>query len=130
MSRPIVVIPSCTKLIEGNIFDSVGRQYSTAIAEVAECQPLLIPLGASMTDIGAVLEIADAILLSGSRSNVAPEHYGTDETLRPEAAEQRYRDRVRLHSPFGVPLHAEAERGVVRTAHSFNQSVFGESFRF
>ena len=57
MSRPIVVIPSCTKLIEGNIFDSVGRQYSTAIAEVAECQPLLIPLGASMTDVGAVLEI-------------------------------------------------------------------------
>jgi hypothetical protein len=87
MSRPIVVIPSCTKLIEGNVFDSVGRQYSTAIAEVAECQPLLIPLGASMTDIGAVLEVADAILLSGSRSNVAPEYYGTEETLRPEAAD-------------------------------------------
>jgi putative glutamine amidotransferase len=87
MSRPIVVIPSCTKLIEGNVFDSVGRQYSTAIAEVAECQPLLVPLGASMTDIGAVLEIADAILLSGSRSNVAPEHYGTEETLRPDAAD-------------------------------------------
>ena len=87
MSRPIVVIPSCTKLIDGNVFDAVGRQYSTAIPEVAECQPLLIPLGASMTDIGAVLEVADAILLSGSRSNVAPEHYGTEETLRPDAAD-------------------------------------------
>jgi putative glutamine amidotransferase len=87
MSRPIVVIPSCTKLIDGNVFDAVGRQYSTAIAEVAECQPLLIPLGASMTDIGAVLEVADAILLSGSRSNVAPEHYGPEETLRPDAAD-------------------------------------------
>jgi putative glutamine amidotransferase len=87
MSRPIVVIPSCTKLIEGHPFDAVGRKYSTAVAEVAECQPLLIPLDASMTDIGAVLEVADAILLSGSPSNVAPEHYGTEETLRPEAAD-------------------------------------------
>jgi gamma-glutamyl-gamma-aminobutyrate hydrolase PuuD len=74
-------------LIEDNVFDAVGRQYSTAIAEVAECQPLLIPLGASMTDIGAVLEVADAILLSGSKSNIAPKHYGTEEPLRPDAAD-------------------------------------------
>ena len=46
MSRPIVVIPACTKLIEGDVFDAVGRKYSTAIAEVAECQPLLVPVGA------------------------------------------------------------------------------------
>ena len=86
MSRPIVVIPACTKLIEGYIYDAVGRQYSTAIAEVAECQPLLVPLGASMADIGSVLEVADAILLSGSRSNVAPEHYGSKEApIRPDA---------------------------------------------
>jgi putative glutamine amidotransferase len=87
MSRPIVVIPACTKLIEGHAFDAVGRKYSAAIAEVAECQPLLVPLGASMADIGAVLEVADAILLSGSVSNVAPEHYGKEAPIRPEAAD-------------------------------------------
>ena len=84
MSRPIVVIPACTKMIEGHVYDAVGRRYSTAIAEVAECQPLLVPLGASMADIGAVLEVADAILLSGSLSNVAPEHYGGDAPLMPD----------------------------------------------
>jgi putative glutamine amidotransferase len=83
MSRPIVVIPACTKLIEGDAFDAVGRKYSTAIAEVAECQPLLMPLGTGVTDIGAVLEVADAILLSGSRSNVAPEHYGEEAPINP-----------------------------------------------
>ena len=41
MSRPIVVIPTCTKLIDGDVFDAVGRKYATAVAEVAECQPLL-----------------------------------------------------------------------------------------
>ena len=32
-------------LIGGLIFDAVGRKYSAAVAEVAECQPLMIPLG-------------------------------------------------------------------------------------
>ena len=85
MSRPVVVIPACTKVIEEDIFDAVGRKYSAAIAEVAECQPLLVPLGAGTTDIGAVLEIADAILLSGSRSNVAPEHYGKEVPIKPDS---------------------------------------------
>jgi putative glutamine amidotransferase len=44
-----------------------------------------VPLGAGATDIGAVLEIADAILLSGSRSNVAPEHYGKEVPIKPDS---------------------------------------------
>jgi putative glutamine amidotransferase len=84
MSRPVVVIPACTKLIEDDIFDAVGRKYSAAVAEVAECQPLLVPLGAGTIDIGSVLEVADAILLSGSRSNVAPEHYGDEAPIKPD----------------------------------------------
>jgi putative glutamine amidotransferase len=79
MSRPIVVIPTCTKLIDGDVFDAVGRKYATAVAEVAECQPLLVPAG--MADIATLLEIADAILLSGSPSNVAPQHYGDEAPL-------------------------------------------------
>jgi putative glutamine amidotransferase len=43
MNRPVVVIPACAKLIEGHVFDAVARKYATAIAEVAECQPLLVP---------------------------------------------------------------------------------------
>jgi putative glutamine amidotransferase len=84
MSRPIVIIPACTKLIEGYEFDAVGRKYSAAVAEVAECQPLLVPLGPTMPDIGSVLEVADAILLTGSRSNVAPEHYGKEIPIMPD----------------------------------------------
>jgi len=85
MSRPIVVIPACTTLIEGYAFDAVGRKYTAAIAEVAECQPLHVPVGTGMSDIGAVLEVADAILLTGSRSNVAPEHYGEEAPIKPDA---------------------------------------------
>ncbi|MGC1711156.1 MAG: gamma-glutamyl-gamma-aminobutyrate hydrolase family protein [Methyloceanibacter sp.] len=95
MSRPIVVIPACTKIIDGHAFDAVGRKYAAAVAEVAECQPLLVPVGAGMTDIAAVLELADAILLSGSRSNVAPEHYGEETPINPDALDP-LRDAVTL----------------------------------
>ena len=95
MSRPIVVIPACTKSIDGHAFDAVGRKYAAAVGEVAECQPLLVPVGAGMTDIAAVLELADAILLSGSRSNVAPEHYGEETPINPDALDP-LRDAVTL----------------------------------
>jgi putative glutamine amidotransferase len=95
MTRPIVVIPSCSKSIGGLTFDAVGRKYSAAVAEVADCQPLLVPLGQSMADIGAVLDIADGILLPGSLSNVEPKHYGDEEPLDP-ATVDRDRDAVTL----------------------------------
>ncbi len=81
MSRPIVVIPCCTKQIDGYTFDAVNRQYSMAVAEAAECQPLLIPLERALVDIGAILDIADGILLSGSPSNIEPRHYSDEAPL-------------------------------------------------
>jgi putative glutamine amidotransferase len=95
MRRPIVVIPCCTKIIGGLIFDTVGRKYSAAVAEVAECQPLLMPLGPSMADVDVILDIADGILLSGSLSNVEPVHYGDELPLDPSTVD-RDRDAVTL----------------------------------
>lgn len=95
MSRPIVIIPADTKVIETLTFDAVGRKYSAAVAEVAQCQPLLVPLEAALVDIGAILDVADGILLSGSVSNVHPKHYGTDAPLRPETMDDA-RDAVTL----------------------------------
>ena len=96
MSRPIVVIPSCTKLIDGHPFDAVGRKYSSAVAEVAECQPLSVPLGPSFVDMGSILDVADGILLSGSLSNVEPQLYGKDEPPINAAALDPARDALTL----------------------------------
>ncbi len=95
MSRPIVVIPCCTKTIEGYTFDAVSRKYSAAVAMVAECQPLLIPLDAALVDIGAVLDVADGILFSGSPSNIAPAHYGEEDPVLPDSLDPA-RDAVTL----------------------------------
>jgi putative glutamine amidotransferase len=95
VSRPIVIIPACTKLIDGTVFDAVGRKYAAAVAEVAECQPLLVPVGPGMADIASILDVADAILLTGSPSNVAPEHYGDEPPLKPETLDP-FRDALTL----------------------------------
>ena len=96
MSRPIVVIPSCSKNIGGLTFDAAGRKYSSAVADVAECQPLLIPLGAGIADIGSVLDIASGILLSGSLTNVEPVHYRSEEPPIDKDMIDRERDAVTL----------------------------------
>jgi len=96
MSRPVVIIPCDTKVIEEMVFDAVGRKYSAAVAEVAECQPLLAPLGPSMLDMGALLDIADGILLSGSVSNVHPSLYGLDEPPLNAGALDHERDSLTL----------------------------------
>ena len=96
MRRPIVIIPCDTKVIEGITFDAVGRKYAAAVAEVAECQPLLAPLGPSMLDMPALLEIADGILLSGAVSNVHPSLYGSDEPPLSEASLDAERDSTTL----------------------------------
>jgi len=96
MSRPIVVIPSCSKNIGGMKFDAVGRKYSAALADVAECQPLLIPLGAGIADVASVLDVAGGILLSGSLSNIEPIHYQSAEPPINADAIDRDRDAVTL----------------------------------
>lgn len=96
MSRPVVIIPCDTKVIDGLAFDAVGRKYSAAVAEVADCQPLLAPLGPSMLDMHALLDIADGILLSGSISNVHPRHYALDEPPLNEDALDHERDSLTL----------------------------------
>lgn len=95
MSRPIIVIPSCTKIIDGYVFDTVSRRYSAAIAQAAGCQPLLIPLEEALVDIGAVLAIADGIFLSGSPSNIAPHHYSDEAPVLPDTLDPA-RDAVTL----------------------------------
>jgi putative glutamine amidotransferase len=84
MSRPIVVIPCCTKTIDGYTFDAVNREYARAVAEVAECQPLLIPLEGALVDVPAILAVADGILLSGSPSNIDPSHYSDEPPALPD----------------------------------------------
>jgi len=55
----------------------LGDKYARAVKEVALAQPVVFPLARS-SQIPALLELVDGVMLTGSPSNVHPSHFGAD----------------------------------------------------
>ncbi len=105
-SRPLIAVTSDIRDIDGNNWHATPSEYITALAEVAQVTPLLVPNIRDKVDDDALFAAVHGLLITGSRSNVHPEHYGQ------EATEQ--------HGPFDpdrdattLPLiRAALERGI------------------
>jgi len=74
--RPIVGIPCDLKTIGEMPFHAVGAKYVEAVHEVVGALPLLIPVTRNPVEIEEILGLIDGLFLTGSFSNVNPEHYG------------------------------------------------------
>ena len=76
--RPLIGLPADTYENNGLGFHSLGDKYVRAVAEVAQCLPVMIPSIAEALDIGALLDRLDGIVMTGAISNVHPPHYGEE----------------------------------------------------
>ncbi len=77
MSRlPLIGIPADRRLHGKYYFHMVGEKYIEAVAAGARAVPVLIPALGSELDLPSLLDACDALLLTGSASNVEPHHYG------------------------------------------------------
>jgi putative glutamine amidotransferase len=77
MSRlPLIGIPADRRLCGKHYFHMVGEKYIEAIATGARAVPVLIPALGSEIDLPSLLDACDGLLLTGSASNVEPQHYG------------------------------------------------------
>ena len=56
-------------------FHAVGEKYITAVAQAADCLPLLIPVLETPLDVTEILSLVDGIFFPGSPSNVEPARY-------------------------------------------------------
>jgi putative glutamine amidotransferase len=117
MSRPIIVIPCCTGTVGGLPADVVVRKYAVAVVEGSECQPLFVPVGQGLADIGSVLEVASGILLTGAISNVHPMHYGDEEPILPDAID---RDRDAVTLPL-IPAAIECKVPIFAICRGFQE---------
>jgi putative glutamine amidotransferase len=73
--KPVVGVPACRRMYEPHYYHVVGEKYLQAVAEAANCIPLIIPaLGADMK-LDVLIDLLDGLLLTGSISNVEPRHY-------------------------------------------------------
>lgn len=78
MRSPIVIVPACTRQIGPHAYHAAQTKYVDAVVLGARCAPLVLPALGSATDLDAMLDVCDGIMLTGSASNVHPSHYEQD----------------------------------------------------
>src|SRR5437870_13011607 len=95
MTKPVVgVIGSAQVINDRHNVQLVGQRNLRAVAEVAGALPLMFAGTPDITDIDALLEAVDGILLTGARANVHPAHFGAEPDPR--------------HEPYDPDRHALA----------------------
>ena len=124
--KPLIGISCCTKLFGpyGTPNHSASDTYVRATDLVVGGVPVLIPANGSHADVATLLARLDGIILTGSRSNVHPDHYqgpphgeGTPEDANRDAVTLQL---VRGAVAAGIPLLA-----ICRGMQEFNVALGG-----
>ena len=78
MKTPVIAIPADLREIDGSNWHAAANQYIHAAIVGAGCIPVIVPGWEKGLDIDSILDRVDGVLVSGSRSNVHPSHYGKE----------------------------------------------------
>lgn len=108
MKRPVIGVIANTQVVEAARIpvQAAGERNLRAVAEVADALPIVFASIPGITDIGALLEVVDGILLTGARANVHPSRFGVEPHVSHEPYDER-RDATSL--PL---IEACVERGI------------------
>ena len=125
MLQPIIGIPCDVKQIGLFPFHAVGEKYITAAVGGAGGVAILIPSLGDASQLRAIVDLVDGILLPGSPSNVEPHHYqGTpsrEGTLHDTARDATTLPLIDMLVKEGVPL-----LGICRGFQEINVVMGGE----
>jgi putative glutamine amidotransferase len=85
MRRPVVGVIGNSHRIEGRFaVQLVGERNLRAVAEVAGALPVMFAAAPDITDLGALLEAVDGVVLTGARANVHPTRFRAEPHPRHE----------------------------------------------
>jgi putative glutamine amidotransferase len=125
MAKPVVGVIGNAQVIEKRFaVQLAGERSMRAIAEAANALPLMFAGSPGITDIAALLEAVDGVLLTGARANVHPTHYGTE----PQKAYEPYdenRDVVALEVARACVAKGVPVFGICRGLQEFNVAFGG-----
>ncbi len=125
MARPIVGIIGNHMLINDQYpAHAGGMMNSEAVAEVAECLPMLIPADPRLVAIQELLEVCSGFLFTGGRPNVHPEEYG-EEATEAHGMFDRARDAVALPLIRACVARGQPFLGVCRGFQEVNVAMGG-----
>jgi putative glutamine amidotransferase len=110
MPQPLVAVSTDVREFANYSWHAAPAQYLEAALSAAGVLPLLVPSFGARIDFDGLLDRVDGVLLTGSKSNVHPSHYGQEAT---EANGPYDPDRdattlplIRMAVERGVPLLA------------------------
>ncbi len=79
--RPVIGVSGSMLMAEGSYaVQAAGMRNLEAVAEAADCLPVIVPGMPDHAEIVELLELCDGFLLTGGRANVHPSRYGHAET--------------------------------------------------
>lgn len=79
MTKPVVGVIGNAHLVDNRFTaQMVGERNLRAVADVAGALPLMFAGTPDITDIDALLETVDGVLLTGARANVHPTRFGAE----------------------------------------------------
>jgi putative glutamine amidotransferase len=96
MRRPVVGVIGSAHLVENRFpAQRVGERNLLAVKDVVGALPLMFAGTPDITDVGALLDAVDGILLTGARANVHPARFGVEPHVSYEPYDLR-RDELAL----------------------------------
>ncbi|WP_292286556.1 gamma-glutamyl-gamma-aminobutyrate hydrolase family protein [Marivita sp.] len=125
MSRPVVGIIGNQHLINDQYpAHAGGSMNSEAVAQVADCLPLVVPADPRFMSVAELLDVCDGFLLTGGRPNVHPEEYGEAET-EAHGAFDRARDAIALSLVRACVERGQPFLGICRGFQEVNVAMGG-----
>jgi putative glutamine amidotransferase len=107
--RPLIGVIACERQVEGEPAQAVKHRYLGAVERFANGAPLIVPTNQAVGNAAEIVGRLDALLLTGSGSNIDPGRYGS--AAAPRAPTDSGRDL------FGYAL--------IRAAVDAGKPVFG-----
>src|SRR5438552_8757521 len=125
MRRPVVgVIGNAYRIENRFATQMVGERNLRAVAEVSGALPLMLAGAPDITDIGALLDAVDGVVLTGARANVHPTRFRTE----PHAKHEPYdlhRDDVALALSEACVVRGVPLFGICRGLQEMNVALGG-----
>lgn len=96
MTKPVVGVIGNAYLLDNRFsVQLVGERNLRAVAEVTGALPMMFAGAADITNIDALLDVVDGVLLTGARANVHPTRFRTEPHIAHEPYDER-RDALAL----------------------------------
>ncbi|MBW6531231.1 gamma-glutamyl-gamma-aminobutyrate hydrolase family protein [Sphingomonas sp. RRHST34] len=122
--RPLIGVLCCNEVAHRPV-QAVASRFVRPLAAVSGATVLLVPALTGANEAAALAAPLDGLLLTGSRSHVAPERYGGTLDLPPEALDPE-RDEVALSLADAMIAAGKPEFGICRGLQEINV-LFGGS---